>query len=618
MAFDGIAVGALVQSFRETLDDARVYKIAQTEKDELLLTLKTKKDTPYGNTVRLLLSANASLPLALFTAENKTAPAVAPAFCMLLRKHLENGRVQNVSQPSLERVIRFDISHLDEMGDLRTRTLVVELMGKHSNIILTDENNLVLDAIKHVPSSVSSVREVLPGREYFLPDTKSKHDPFQVTDAALFSGVMTDGAENPADIREALYARFKGISPAFATELCFRAGVDADRSPGALSFEDAQALSDALNGAMRDIREGRFTPVLYTKDGRAVDFSALELTHLTAEGCEREVFPDISQLVAAFYARKNAQLRMRNKSADLRALVQTILSRTVRKYDQQLLQLKDTEKRDRFRKRGELLTAYAHEIPAGVKEWKVTDYESGKEVVLPLDEHLSATENAQKCFDRYQRMKRTYETLSVLTKDVAAEIDQLKTVRMAVDLAESEEDLADIRRELAESGFIKGASKAQGARSGRNGSGKGAKGPSKKGGKQSAKGSAPESKPLHYVTSGGFDAFVGKNNLQNDRLTFHAQGADRERDWWFHAKQMPGSHVVLHANGREIPDRDFEEAGALAAWYSTGRENGKVEIDYTQLKNVKKPGGAKPGFVVYYTNYSMVAEADISGLREVP
>ena len=207
MSFDGITVGALVHSFRECLTDARVYKIAQTEKDELLLTLKTKKETAYGNTVRLLLSANASLPLALLTTENKPAPAVAPAFCMLLRKHLENGRVQNVTQPSLERVIRFEISHLDEMGDLRTRTLIVEMMGKHSNIILCDENGVVLDAIKHVPSSVSSVREVLPGREYFLPDTKHKHDPFQITDAQLFTGVMTDGAEKPADIREALYGR---------------------------------------------------------------------------------------------------------------------------------------------------------------------------------------------------------------------------------------------------------------------------------------------------------------------------------------------------------------------------------------------------------------------------
>lgn len=610
MAFDGIVVSALVHSFRKTLFDARIYKIAQTEKDELLLTLKTKEATRYGNTVRLLLSANASLPLALLTTENRQAPAAAPSFCMLLRKHLENGRIRDVTQPSLERVIRFEISHLDEMGDLRTRTLLIEMMGKHSNIILCDENAVVLDAIKHIPSSVSSVREVLPGREYFLPDTRHKHDPFQIGDAALFARVMTDGAEHPSDIREALYTRLKGISPVFASELCHRAKVDENTPPGALSFPEAQALSDALSGAMREIRDGSFTHVLYTKDGQAFDFSALALTFLDAAGYEREVFEDISELVSAFYARKNARIRMRNKSADLRMTVQTLLSRTVRKYDQQLAQLKDTEKRDRFRKRGELLTAYAHEIPPGVKEWKVTDYESGNETVLVLDEQLSAMENAQKCFERYGRMKRTYETLSVLTKEVAAEIEQLKSIRMAVDLAGSEADLDDIRRELADGGYIRKGGKGSAFRgaSGRRGTGKGA-------GK--ARGSAAESRPLHYRTGDGFDLYVGKNNYQNDRLTFHTQGADREKDWWFHAKGMPGSHVLLRAGGREIPDRVFEEAAALAAYYSAGRENGRAEIDYTQLKNVKKPGGAKPGFVVYYTNYSMVANADIAALREV-
>ena len=606
MAFDGIVVAALVHSFREMLSDARVYKIAQTEKDELLLTLKTKTATPYGNTVRLLLSANASLPLALLTPENRQAPAAAPSFCMFLRKHLENGRIRDVTQPSLERVIRFDVSHMDEMGDLRTRTLLIELMGKHSNIILCDENDVIMDAIKHVPSSVSKVREVLPGRDYFLPDTKEKHDPFLVRDAALFTGVVTDGTGHPADIREALYMRLKGISPVFATELCYRAHVDVLTHPGALTFEERQALSDALNEVLLEIRDGRFSPAIYTKDGQAVDFSALPLTHLSAQGCAREEFEDISALIRTFYARKNAVLRMRNKSADLRAQIQTLLARTVRKYDQQLVQLKDTEKRDRYRKRGELITAYAHEIPQGAKEWKVTDYETGKETVLPLDEQLSATENAQKCFDRYRRMKRTYETLSVLTKEVAEEIEQLKSIRMAVDLAGSEEDLADIRRELAEGGYIRKGSK--GGASGRRGNAKGA-------GKTSR--GAGESRPLHYRTEDGFDLYVGKNNYQNDRLTFHTQGADRERDWWFHAKGMPGSHVVLHANGREIPDRVFEEAGALAAYYSAGRENGRAEIDYTQLKNVKKPGGAKPGFVVYYTNYSMVANADIAALREV-
>ncbi|MBQ6903951.1 MAG: DUF814 domain-containing protein, partial [Lachnospiraceae bacterium] len=315
----------------------------------------------------------------------------------------------------------------------------------------------------------------------------------------------------------------------------------------------------------------------------------------------RERCADMSELLTRFYAQKNEQSRMRNRSADLRHIVTNLLERTVRKYDLQREQMRDAEKRDRYRLRGELLTAYAHTIEPGAKEAKLIDYNTGKEVTIPLDESLSATENAQKCFDRYARMKRTYDTLEKLTKEVAEEITHLQSIRMALDLARSESDLQDIRRELIASNYLRGTS-AERAKSGKK-----------------TKGSVKpaESKPFHYRTGGGFDVYVGKNNTQNDRLTFQKQGDKRGGDWWFHAKGMPGSHVVLKADGREIPDKDYEEAASLAAYYSAGRDAGKVEIDYMPLKNVKKPGGAKPGFVVYYSNYSMVADTDISSLTQV-
>ncbi|MBR5970437.1 MAG: NFACT family protein [Lachnospiraceae bacterium] len=626
MAFDGLTTACLVREFSRVLTDARIAKIAQPEADELLLSCKTVSDEGWGRQVKLTLSAEAQLPMARLTKESKASPLQAPSFCMLLRKHLENGRILSVEQPSLERVIRFAVSHYDEMGDLRTRTLVIELMGKHSNIILIDENDVILDAIKHIPSSVSSVREVLPGRTYFLPDTRQKQDPFAITDGPALAAALSapgkradSGAGHPArnpmksaaeeerahQIHGALIAHVTGISPLMATEICFRAKADPATHLSALGNARYEDLAQVLKELMTEVREGRFSPRICYEGRKAVEYAVLPL--LSYEDKEHVSYDSVSELLRAYYEQKSVQSRMRNKSADLRQQVQTVLARTVRKYDLQMQQMKDTEKRDKYRLRGELLTAYAHEVPAGAKEVLLTDYNTGKEVKIPLEENLSATENAQKCFERYQRMKRTYENLSQLTKEVAEEIEHLKSIRMALDLATEETELAEIRRELVAAGYLRGKPEE------RAGSGKkNAKG----GASAKLKGSAkPEkSAPLHYVTSDGYDVYVGKNNDQNDLLTFGERGKD---DWWFHAKQMPGSHVVLRGKGEEIPDRAFEEAAALAAYYSTGRDAGKVEVDYTELKNVKKPAKAKPGFVIYYTNYSLVADTDISGLTQL-
>ena len=710
MAFDGLTVACLTHDLSEYLTDARVFKIAQTESDELLFTFKTREDLGRGRQVRLIMSAQAALPMIRFTEESKPSPMQAPSFCMLLRKYLENGKVMSVTQPGLERVIRIAVSHFDEMGDLKTATLVIELMGKHSNIILINDEDIVLDSIRHVSSSVSSVREVLPGRTYFLPDTRHKRSPFDVTDVVTFTEVIKQA--QAIDIHEALYTRLTGLSPVIAGEICYRAGVDAAAHPQSLTYEQLKALSDTLNELMRTVREAELTPCAYyenSKAAKAVEFAAVHLysyeraldkiikesavnERLTENqesvaftNGEKEAeknrryslreFDDMSALLESFYKQKSVQARIHGKSADLRQIVSTLVSRTATKYDKQLMQLKDTEKRDKFRVRGELLTAYAHEIPEGAKEAKLIDYNTGKEVVIPLDENLTPTENAQKFYERYQRMKRTYETLSVLTTEVKEELDYLESVRMALEMATTEEELAEIRQELVDEGFLKGrASERSSARNGRNGTGKhqgqsgsvagSPIGSAKKGesasmsgdrragdvpagrisknkalknkyangkstggkngsGKNAGKGGiytggkgpskTPESVPMHFVTTDGFDVYVGKNNFQNDQLTFHSQGKD---DWWFHAKNIPGSHVVLKTGGREITDRAYEEAAALAAHFSAGRDAGKVEVDYMERKNVKKPAGAKPGFVVYYSNYSMVALTDISGLRE--
>ena len=609
MAFDGITTACLCKELSDRLTGARIYKIAQTDRDELVLTLKPSAERG-GGQCRLYLSADASLPLAYFTSKQRQAPLQAPAFCMLLRKHLQNGRILSVTQPGLERILRFTVEHLDEMGDLCRHTLVIELMGKHSNIIFLDDREQIVDSIKHISAMVSSVREVLPGRPYFVPDTRGKRDPLTESEER-FDALLRTQQVAPARL---LMSTYTGISTQMAEELCQRAHLSNDRSASSMTPQDRESLWHEFHTLMQDVREGRFAPGIYYKKeetgrrGAPVEYSAVSMRIYSdfPERFEEVRFSSMSELLETFYAQKNEVTRIRQKSVDLRRIVQTILERDVHKYDLQRKQIRDTEKRDKYRLYGELLNAYAYSVPAGAKSCEVDNYYTGEKIRIPLDPTLTPTQNAKKYFDRYTKLKRTHEALTGLTAEVKAEIDHLESIRTSLDLATNEGDLAQIRQELEDSGLVRRHTGAGKKRPGFDKSG------SKKG-----RARTPVSRPLHYVSSDGYDIYVGKNNTQNDQLTFHFA---EPNDIWMHANDMPGSHVILRSAGRsmeEIPDRAFEEAASLAAWYSAGREQGKVEIDYLLRRNVKKPGGSKPGFVVYYTNYSILAKADISGLREV-
>ena len=609
MAFDGITTACLCKELSDRLTGARIYKIAQTDRDELVLTLKPSAERG-GGQCRLYLSADASLPLAYFTSKQRQAPLQAPAFCMLLRKHLQNGRILSVTQPGLERILRFTVEHLDEMGDLCRHTLVIELMGKHSNIIFLDDREQIVDSIKHISAMVSSVREVLPGRPYFVPDTRGKRDPLTESEER-FDALLRTQQVAPARL---LMSTYTGISTQMAEELCQRAHLSNDRSASSMTPQDRESLRREFYTLMQDVSEGRFAPGIYYKKeetgrrGAPVEYSAVSMRIYSdfPERFEEVRFSSMSELLETFYAQKNEVTRIRQKSVDLRRIVQTILERDVHKYDLQRKQIRDTEKRDKYRLYGELLNAYAYSVPAGAKSCEVDNYYTGEKIRIPLDPTLTPTQNAKKYFDRYTKLKRTHEALTGLTAEVKAEIDHLESIRTSLDLATNEGDLAQIRQELEDSGLVRRHTGAGKKRPGFDKSG------SKKG-----RARTPVSRPLHYVSSDGYDIYVGKNNTQNDQLTFHFA---EPNDIWMHANDMPGSHVILRSGGRsmeEIPDRAFEEAASLAAWYSAGREQGKVEIDYLLRRNVKKPGGSKPGFVVYYTNYSILAKADISGLREV-
>ncbi len=575
MAFDGITVSNIVKECNDCLIGSRIYKIAQPEADELLLTLKTEQGQK-----RLLISAGASLPLIYLTENNKPSPMTAPNFCMLLRKHIQTGRITGISQPGLERVIRIDIEHLDDLNDLCKKTLVVEIMGKHSNIIFCNEDNKIIDSIKHISGMVSSVREVLPGRDYFIPETQNKQDPLTIGKETFLACTF----EKAAPLYKALYSTFTGFSPVIAQEICYRAGLDADRPAASFEQADRESLYHAFSALITDIKSKNFSPNIVYENKSPVEFASVKLTMYAADASVS--YQSVCALLEQYYAQKNAVTRIRQKSVDLRRIVQTALERNVKKYDLQLRQMKDTEKRNKYKVYGELLNTYGYGVEEGAKSMEAMNYYTNEMITVPLDPFLTPSENAKKYFDKYGKLKRTYEALSELTVEVKQEIEHLESILTALDIALLEEDLVQIKEELTETGYIRR--------------------------KGNAKKQKITSRPFHYISSDGYHMYVGKNNFQNDELTFKFAAGN---DWWFHSKTYPGSHVIVKTNGEELPDTTFEEAARLAAHYSKGRDQEKVEIDYTEKKNVKKPNGAKPGFVVYYTNYSMIIDSDISGIQ---
>ena len=569
MAFDGITIANIVKELNDTILNGRIAKIAQPENDELLLTIK-----PAKGQVRLVISASASLPLIYLSRDNKPSPMTAPNFCMLLRKHIANGRIVGISQPSLERIIRFEIEHLDELGDLCRKSLIVEIMGKHSNIIFCNEKGMIIDSIKHVSAQMSSVREVLPGREYFIPDTMKKENPLGIPEENFTQELLS----KPMPVGKAIYNSFTGISPVVAEEICYLAGIDSSVPASEMSGDLLAHLYRQFTYFMEQVTESKFSPAIYYDGNEPKEFSSLLLTHFS--NYQVKSYDSISEVIRTYYSSRDLITRIRQKSSDLRRVVQTALERNRKKYDLQLKQLKDTEKREKYRIYGELLNTYGYELKGGEKSFKCINYYDNEEITIPLDPQLTARENAQKHFDKYNKLKRTYEALSQLTMETKAEVDHLESVSSALDIALEENDLVQIKEELMEFGYVK---------------------------KRRANEKRPKitSKPFHYISSDGYDIFVGKNNYQNEELTFKVASGN---DWWFHAKGIPGSHAIVKSNGQaDLPDRVFEEAGALAAYYSKGRENDKVEIDYIQKKNIKKVAGAAPGFVIYHTNYSLVA-----------
>ncbi|MBP5224648.1 MAG: NFACT family protein, partial [Lachnospiraceae bacterium] len=421
----------------------------------------------------------------------------------------------------------------------------------------------------------SSVRTVLPGRDYFIPETQGKRDVFSETESTFRASLKAGDT-----LSEAVSAHYTGFSTQAVSEFLFENGFAPETFVSALDEAGTARFCSAFFRYLDDIRNGRFRPAAAYENGTPVSFNAMGLpSYETNPSLYRVVsFDSPSALLSTYYRERNASTNMKQRSADLKRAASTLLERAVKKEALQKKQLKDAGKRDQYRLYGELLNAYSYSLPVGEKTVTVLNYYDNTELTIPVDPDLSIKDNAKRFFDRYAKQKRTADALTGQLQETEAEIAHLSSVVQAIDMAQDTETLSQIREEMEEAGYLK-----------------------RPAGKGRAK-AQTRSKPWHYRSSDGFDIYVGKNNLQNDELTFRTAGP---RDLWFHAKHMPGSHVILKTDGAEVPDRAYEEAAALAAYYSSGRNSAKCDVDYVEKKEVKKPAGAKPGFVVYYTNYSM-------------
>lgn len=563
MPLDGTVVKNIVYELNNYASGGRIEKIYQPSRDEVIITVRAA-----SGGVRLLLSCNPDFPRIHLTGAKRENPQAPPMFCMTLRKHFGGGKITGFFQPSLERIVEVRVESFNELGDLTEKKIIVEIMGRHSNIIIVNESGIIIDAAKRIGVAQSSVREALPGRKYVYPPDQGKQNPLEAEADGFFSALVANLNVKAAD---ALIKSYCGISALTAGEACVSAGIFPSDYVETLDNAARERLFAAFRDMMDTCAAGAFSPQIIYDNGKPLDFASVEITQFGA--LEKRRYDQISILLEDFYGNRTDCYRLKQKTADLRKLLQNNIERCVKKRYILEKTLKDTEGMDEWRICGELLTAYMSDVPSGASYYDAQNYYDNEIKRIKLDKDLTPSQNASRYFDKYNRAKRQKAAATEQLELNETELVYLESVYSAVFSDMSEADIQEIREELFAEGYIK-------------------KNPAKKGLKK-------KSAPLHFVSSDGFDIYVGKNNSQNDELTLKLAAPG---DIWLHTKEIPGSHVILKTDGREASEAALYEASLLAAYYSKARESSTVPVDYTQKRHVKKPAGAKPGMVIYVRN----------------
>ena len=576
MPLDAISLRALVEELRPQLLNLRIDKVQQPARDQVVLLLRGNK--------RLLLNAGANAPRLQLTNLLRDNPAEPPMFCMLLRKHLVGARVADITQPGLERLVRMELDVTDDFGQPGRRTLVLEAMGRRSNLILLDGEGRVIDCMRRVDAEMSAARQVLPGLFYEQPASTGRLPFLEETEEGFREKLSQVNPEVQLD-RFLLDAYF-GIAPLMARELAFRACGETDGRLCGLDADARERFEAAFFQFAGNVNANNFTPILLKRDGVPFEFSALQV-HQYGLAAETEVFESFSALLDSFYEAKEKQERVRQRGADLIRTATTARDRVRRKLALQEKDYAATQERDALRLSGDLITANLYRMERGARKLVCQNYydENLAEVTIPLDPLLTPQQNAAKYYKRYTKAKTAEKYLREQMALARRDLSYLESILQEIDQAESEQDFMDIRSEMRDAGFIR---------------------------KQGKKVPQRPSKPREFRTSGGFRVLVGRNNRQNDKLTL--KDADY-RDLWFHVQKLHGSHAILVTNGREPGDQDITEAAILAAYFSQAKDSANVPVHCTQVKNVKKPAGARPGMVIY-TTYRTVNVTPEEGLAK--
>lgn len=566
MALDGAMIFSIVKELNTSIINGKIDKIHQPEKDELVVAIRSKT----GNK-KLFISAHATNNRVCFIEERKKNPKTAPMFCMILRKYVLGGKIISVEQYDFDRIIIFTIESYNDFGDLSLKKLIVELMGKHSNIILINDKGIILDSIKRVGLDKSYVRQILPKNNYVFPPNK-KVNPFSINEKT-FNYLLLQNKN--LSVYDFLIQSFSGISYMLSTEVCFFSSIEPsvlcnDIFKNNLNSNFYTGLKSLLHLITNDYKH--FT--IFLKDEKLKEFTNLPIK--SYKYTSSKAFSTSSELLHYYYIKKDIQLRMEQKTLDLRKIVSIHMERCKKKIKKQEKTLTDAENRNMYRLHGELILSNLHNIQKGDDVLITPNYylENSEDIKIKLDKNITPNENAQKLFSKYNKFKRAVIATTSQLKTSKLELIHLESVKSSIEISEDEDDINDIRTELSELGLVK----------------------KKYSNKKSKTG---KSKPHHFISTNGFNMFVGKNNKQNDIITL--KNASKS-DIWFHTKNIPGSHVIVSTKGLELDELTILEASTLAGFYSKGRNSSKIAIDYTAVKNVKKPNGAKPGMVIYKTN----------------
>lgn len=570
MALDGLVIHSIVNELSSKILGGKIDKVYQPEDDEILLQIRNNKEN-----FKLVLSASSSNPRVYFANNyKKENPITAPMFCMLFRKYIQNGIIVDISQIEFERIIKITVESFDELKEKTKKDIYIEIMGRHSNIILTHSlDNKIIDSIKRIPFSVSRVRQLLPGITYNLPPKQDKLNPLNSISKDNFINTLK---EFNGPLFKAIYSNFLGISPIISKEICFRSNLDYNINTTDLSLDNFNNLFNEFNNLFNSINNNKYNPCIVIDESinKVIDFSCINLSLYKDLNFINN--NSISKILEDYYQTKDIKERIHQRSSDLRKSISIKLERLYNKLEKQNQELIDSENSEIFKIKGELLTSYIYMIEKGMESIEVSNFYDPeyKNIIISLNKNITPSENAQRYFKKYNKMKTAKKEITHQISISLDEINYLENIMLSIENCDNLLELLDIKEELIKEGFLRGKIKNK-------------------------KDSKLTTKPNEFISSDGFKILVGKNNKQNDHLTLKV--ADNN-DIWLHTKNIPGSHVIIKTDGKSVTDETIYEAAMLAAFFSKSKLSSQVPVDYTKKKNIKKPNGAKPGMVIYETN----------------